>query len=325
MAIQITEPDSMDAGFQNTHNSCFTGTDGTSTVTVSGGVTPYSYSWSSGSTNNTASGMPTGINTVTVTDSNSCTKVFSTQIFSPPQIFITIDSIADVTCEGDSNGTIEAFVTGGVLPHQVLWDDPAAQQTQTASNLPEGVYVMLVEDDNGCTMTAAATVGHQHSTPVINLGGSANAGGSNSYTITAPGGFSAYQWSTGFTGQSVIVYSSGTYSVTVTDENGCQGADAIAIDNLWPTGTEERSLDASINVFPNPSNGTFSLSISELRGSSLTVNVYNAAGQVALNHSFERLSGSFTTNLDMNPWPGGIYLLEVRTNREVSRKMLIVN
>lgn len=140
------------------------------------------------------------------------------------QAQISIDDWEDVTCNGDEDGSATVTVQGGTTPYEYLWSD--GQTSATASGLGAGSYTCTVTDANGCTGSDDVTISEpppitisvsggggniqfciQDGPPTITLSASAS-GGTGAITYSWPGG-------------SIDVSSSGTYTCTATDENGC--------------------------------------------------------------------------------------------------------
>src|SRR5690606_18493140 len=103
---------------------------------VTGGTTPYTYSWNTNpaQTTATAHNLSAGTYTVTVTDKNGCTNNTSVTIAQPASLVVTA-SKTDVSCHAGNNGTATAAATGGITPYTYSWNTNPAQTTATASNL----------------------------------------------------------------------------------------------------------------------------------------------------------------------------------------------
>ncbi len=127
---------------------CFGQSNGMATVSGDGGVPPYTYNWSNGQTNQTATGLSPGMYTFTVTDGNGCVKSNSININGTTLMsfdFVTADTIK---CYGDCTATLSASAMGGTLPHTYQWSNN--QFGQTITNACAGVYHVSVTDNNGC-------------------------------------------------------------------------------------------------------------------------------------------------------------------------------
>ncbi|MDD3878363.1 MAG: T9SS type A sorting domain-containing protein, partial [Bacteroidales bacterium] len=153
----------------------------------------------------------------------------------PPVFYVLLTPI-NVLCNGGNNGAITSSVTGGVAPYTYLWSNAAT--TANISGLVAGVYSLTVTDHNGATATTTATVSQP---PLMELictheDVSINCGCNGTATVSVTGGTSPYTylWSNGLTTSSITGLAVGTYSVTVTDINGCS---AICSQTVTTTST----------------------------------------------------------------------------------------
>jgi len=265
-SVTITEPPLLTLSATSTDVSCFTGSDGTATANPSGGTTPYGYSWSTGSTTQSISSLSAGTYTVTVTDANSCTGNASTTVNEPLEL-IASATATDVSCNGGSDGTATASVSGGTTNYSYLWDAAVGSQTTaTATGLSAGTYIITVTDGNGCTDTASAIVTEPPS--LISSASSTDVscfnGSDGTVTASESGGTSpyTYSWSTGSTLQTVTALQAGNYTVTVTDGNGCTDIATTTVNEpaeLIPsvTPTDVSCFNGSDGTATaNPSGGT---------------------------------------------------------------------
>ncbi|MDQ3046519.1 MAG: SprB repeat-containing protein, partial [Bacteroidota bacterium] len=240
----ITQPAILTLVMSQTNASCGGVCDGTATATVSGGTTPYTYTWSNGSTTttgsttNTVSALCDGPISVTVTDANGCTLTNSVTITEPPPLVASAAG-TNVTCFGLCNGTATVTVTGGTPAYSFNWSpgSPTGDGTATISNLCPGTYTVLVTDLNGCTSTATVTIteptilaSNPTSTNVLCFGGC-----TGTATATPSGGTPGYSYNwlpgtpAGDGTPTITNLCIGTYSVIVTDLNGCIDTGVVVI------------------------------------------------------------------------------------------------
>ncbi len=253
--VTITEPPVLTANITATTNvSCFGGSNGSSTVTVAGGTTPYTYLWTpAGGINPTGTGLTAGSYTVTVTDNNGCIATAGVTITQPPVLTASITASTNVLCNGGSNGTATVTAVGGTLPYTYLWN-PSGGNGATGTGMAAGYYVVTVTDNNGCTATASVTITEPplltiSITGVTNV--SCNGGNNGTATSLAGGGTPGYTYSwapIGGTGATGTGLSAGTYTVTVTDANGCTASISVNIvQPLAMTVTTAISSNVSCN------------------------------------------------------------------------------
>ena len=168
--ITIEEPDSLYTEFIVVEPLCYGEETGSLTSVPAGGIPPYTYSWVGGSNSSTLSNISVGPYMHTVTDSNGCEFISPGIMTQPSELELSVDTILNVTCPGDSNGEFWVSTAGGTLPYSYLWNDPFAQITPNASNLGEDFYSITATDLNGCQAVLSDSVGHIFDSPAVNLG-----------------------------------------------------------------------------------------------------------------------------------------------------------
>ncbi|MCC6414195.1 MAG: choice-of-anchor L domain-containing protein [Saprospiraceae bacterium] len=225
---------------------CFGGVNGQLQAVASGGTGTLSYVWNDPTSQTTPDlqNLPTGQYTVTVSDLNGCTETATIDLPQPTELLAN-SSAQDVLCNGGTSGELTATATGGTMPYQFAWTGGLAGSNPT--NIAQGMYTVTVTDGNGCTQTSTAVVAE----PTLLTGstaatdatcfGSATA----SATVSATGGTFPYTYlwndpsaqttatATGLTAQ--------TFSVTVTDVNGC---------TLAATATPAQPTALTLNISP---------------------------------------------------------------------------
>ena len=240
--------------------------NGSINLSVSGGVSPYSYAWSNGATSQDISGLAAGSYTVTITDNSGCTDT-ETFTVGEPGILTINPNIRDVNCFGENTGRIRSNVTGGTEPYSYSWS--TGNSGKNLNNRTAGTYSLTVTDANGCTATATGMVISEPLAALSKDSETLNSpscfgGADGSITIYMTGGTApyAYSWSNGDTGNTASGLSAGIYSLTVTDNAGCTYTENITLNNptkiaLNPSlsaPTCNGLADGSISV--SPTNGT---------------------------------------------------------------------
>ncbi|MCC6723324.1 MAG: VCBS repeat-containing protein [Saprospiraceae bacterium] len=216
---------------------CATGTPGHISLSVEGGVFPYSYQWSNGAdANQITSSMP-GNYSATVTDANGCTKVVEAVLGTSGGLSVAAAQ-TPITCHpsngNGADGTISVTATGGFGSYAFVWENGDTSAVRTG--LSTGTYAVTVMDDLGCDGTA--TVLLEQPTQLITLasfvyGSCANHAKGVAYA-QASGGTQPYlfHWNNGQNDSLATNLAPGTYSVTATDTNGCTDSDAVEIPVL---------------------------------------------------------------------------------------------
>lgn len=199
---------------------CFGQSNGTASVSVSGGTGPFQFVWNNGQTAASISGLSAGVYSVTATDANGCPAVGSVSVAQPAALSVNLLNSSQPTCEASVNGSIAVQVNGGTQPYGFQWD--SGQQTANIGGLGAGDYLLTVTDANGCQASFQASLSAAGSLDVaVSTTAPACSGINNgTATVTTTGAFS-YQWSAGGTGSSIGGLSPGTYFVTVSTADGC--------------------------------------------------------------------------------------------------------
>ncbi|MBY8963242.1 cadherin-like domain-containing protein, partial [Flavobacterium sp. D11R37] len=209
-----------------TNIACNGGATGALTVTATNGAAPYTYLWSNGATAASINGLAAGTYTVTVTDANSCTATASATLTEPTTALSGTTVVTNIACNGGNTGAINLTPTGGTAPYTFDWGGGITTEDRTG--LTAGTYSVTITDANGCTGTVSATVTEptaavSGTTVVTNV--ACNGGNTGAINLTPTGGTGPYtfDWGGGITTEDRTGLSAGTYSVTITDANGCTG------------------------------------------------------------------------------------------------------
>ena len=203
--------------------SCFGFQDGVATIIATGGIAPYTYSWSNGETTSTISALFSGNYSVTVTDSNSCVVTRNILVNQPLPLIIPINATA-VSCYNGSNAIATANPNGGTSPYTYLWSN--GETTQTATGLSVGNHTVTVTDAVGCppeNATVTITQPNQINATGSITNVSCNSGGDGSITLSVSGGNGdyTYLWSNTQITQTASLLVAGDYTVVITDSSDC--------------------------------------------------------------------------------------------------------
>ncbi|MFM8951060.1 MAG: beta strand repeat-containing protein, partial [Bacteroidota bacterium] len=209
--------------------TCFGLNNGTANITTTSGTAPVTYSLNGGNgqANGNYNNLGPGAYNVLVTDANGCTTNTNFNITQPSGISATSNS-TNSTC-GNSDGSLTINATGGTGPYSYSINNGNTSQGSSVFNLmPSGSYNILITDANGCTQMIAASINNS-AAPVIQSNISTNItcnGQANgSISVVSTGGTGALNYSlNGGAPQSNGIYNGlgpGTYTVIVSDNNGC--------------------------------------------------------------------------------------------------------
>lgn len=231
--------------------SCFGANDGEVTLIVSGGTQPYTYDWSpnaNGQSDSIITNLGPGLYSVTLTDQNNCNTGAFITLTEPPAVTGYASTLNDITCFGGNDGAAFALGAGGTPPFTYTWSSSANNQiSDTAINLAGGIHTVTIADANGCSVQDTITIIE----PVVL--------GANVFPITDYNGFNigcfgasdgralaepiggtppfTYLWSNNANNQTTdIAYDIpvGSYSVTITDANGCTATGSTSLNEPPP-------------------------------------------------------------------------------------------
>ncbi len=230
--------------------------DGSVAVNVSGGTTPYSYSWSGPNNYNASTqdiqNVLAGTYTYYVIDANGCYVLL---VITIPEGQLTplvvTENITEINCFGDNNGVIDLIVSGGAIPYTYSWSDGTT--TEDLSNLTAGTYTVTVTDAAGQSYTSSFTITEPSEiTAIYTVTNVTTSGGNNgAIDLTASGGVAPYlyYWSTSptQTTEDISNLIAGTYTVWIVDVNNCYiGVDIDVVEDL---SNQSCSEDAPSNLF----------------------------------------------------------------------------
>ncbi|MCB0397220.1 MAG: PKD domain-containing protein, partial [Flavobacteriales bacterium] len=255
LAYPVTEPSILALVTTPVDVSCAGGSDGSLSVSAAGGVAPYTYLWENGDTTTNRTGLKAGSYSVSVTDANNCAGVFPFAITEPAAILAT-GSITNSTC-GNADGAVDLTVSGGVPPYTYLWSNGAT--TEDITGVSSSSYAVTVTDANSCTNVTSHSVSDAGGPSVASANAypSCNGDSDGAIDATPSGGATPYTflWSTGATTEDLTGLTSGSYSLTVTDNNGCKGVlnvnlmDPPALYLSISATTGQSSVDLYADVF----------------------------------------------------------------------------
>jgi hypothetical protein len=245
---------------------CYGYSDGELTVSIVSpniGVAPYDYEWSNGVTvfdtydmYHTITGLAGGSYTVTVTDVNGDFAVITGTVLELGEVVVTLTP-TNIDCSYNVNGMIDMSVVGGYGAYTYMWTYMGNTHTGALSNLAAGEYCVTVYDEFGCEGSACVTITTpdpiEISPVVVDVDCYGDMDGS--ITLNAMGGTGAltYAWTPNVSTSDVATgLGAGTYSVLITDANGCTYSYSTDIDQ--PT-----EVEASVYMYHNvqcyPGNG----------------------------------------------------------------------
>ncbi|MBX7093731.1 MAG: choice-of-anchor L domain-containing protein [Flavobacteriales bacterium] len=232
--VTVTDLGSPDlTGVIGTNPLCNGSTDGQAEILVSGGTAPLQFSVDGGAAqaSNIITGLGAGAHTATVTDANGCTDNFNFTL-TDPAVLTMSSNVTNLLCNNDFTGSFTIVAAGGTAPYQYSFDGGATFTASPSNNfIAAGTYNLEVQDNNGCSVTGTAIVSEP--TPLVFQSfATVNAScfdvcDGQIQAFPAGGtvsGLYHFIWSNGIAGPSQATATGvcdGTYSVTISDDNGC--------------------------------------------------------------------------------------------------------
>lgn len=260
---------------------CFGNSTGSATITATGGTASYLYLWSTGATTSVIASQTAGVKTATVTDANGCTSIKSVSISQPASALATSTAVTNVLCNGGSTGSATITATGGTASYSYLWSTGAT--TSVITSQTSGVKTVTVTDANGCTSVNSVSILEPTVLTATTSQTNTTCNGvcNGSAIVTPNGGTAPYTfiWSPGgLTSASVNSLCAGSYSVLITDANGCSLTKTITITE--PTAVTISAVSGNILC-----NGG---------STSVTVTANGGTGAYTGTGSFTQTAGTYT-------------------------------
>ncbi|MFK8006663.1 MAG: HYR domain-containing protein [Saprospiraceae bacterium] len=221
----------------------------------------YSYEWttSNGSIMNGGTSLNPNVNSggtyqLTVfNNDNGCISTSEVVVTETPGLEIALENSSNVNCFGNNNGAASIEVSGGNGTYTYEWSNGASQAS--IENLTAGTYNVMVTDQDNCTATYSVVIDEplELSSNTNTSNESSFQGNNGSATANPSGGAMGYSylWSNGSTDATISNLAPGTYSVVITDANGCTTEETVTIEEFICTVASDVS---SINVSCNGAN-----------------------------------------------------------------------
>ncbi len=317
-AYTIIQPAQLTLSETHTNAACNGGT-GCINVTVSGGATAYSYSWSNSSTTEDICAVA-GTYTTTVTDANLCTAILQATITQPSALAISTN-ILNASCFGSADGCAIASVSGGAGGYHYNWSNSGPDTSQICG-LGTGTYTLTATDANQCSATATFTISQptqlsftaQATNPQTQSSNDGSivltiTGGSMPYGVSINGGKAAFD--TAYNN-----LAAGCYTINVQDALGCS-AEADTVCLTAPTSVNT-VLNSTLSVYPNPASDY--LTIKTGFTSPYDISVFNTYGQLV------KQVKANTANylLDTKELSTASYILRINTEGGVMQQPFVI-
>jgi hypothetical protein len=317
LSVAITQPDVLAVSVSSFTNSlCYGASNGTVTVSGTGGTAPYVFSKNGTSFSSAVlfSNLAPGSYTITIKDANNCTSTTSVTITEPALVVASGTQVNNTACFGNTLGSINLSVVGGSGSYTYLWSGPSSYTatTQDITGLAAGTYSVVITEANSCAITGTIsyTITQPTAVTVVNAGihdvycvgtldGSITTSvtGGTPNTTGLPYSF-AWTGANGFTASTpnqLANLAPGTYNVTVTDANGCTGT----LTNLVVSGTAGIVVNVTTLTHPSCNQGT---------DGAIDVTI-TGGGQGYGSYQWKKNGNNYATTQDITGLSAGTYQL----------------
>jgi len=322
--------------------SCHGGNDGTISAMIISGVSPFKYEWSGVSSNaDVVEGLSKGSYTVKVTDDAACVREFAVDVDQPEQpLRINLNTVP--VCYGRTDGIITAYVAGGTQPYEYSLDNGQHFGPEPLFLRGVGDYTVTSRDNKGCLITANTTIIQRNDRPDPNFLVSSKENARDTLVLTdisvpKP---DSIDWI--FSPAAVVLNDSewapeisfgneGSYPVTMISYFQKCAYEVTKTIFLRPFDSErsEENIPAvrpitSMEVTPNPNNGTFRVTVQLNRKRNLSLIVYNVAGNILFHNSYEE-TDEVIQDVDISENASGVYLVRAVTETDAYEVRIVVN
>ncbi len=247
----VSSPTALNLTASSTPANCGL-SDGTLSLTASGGTPGYTYLWTPGNfvTANVTNVAP-GTYCCVVTDANLCTDSICVVVGNTPGVVLSLSSSTNVTCFGACNGQAVVTASNGTPPYIYLWA-PSGGNAATANGLCIGTYTCLVTDVNGCTDTSIVTITQPAqltiaAIPAVTICTGACA--TLNAVVAGGTGVPTIDWQPiNLQGASINACPTATttYTVTVTDANNCTTSTTVVVTVRPPLSVTASALVGTV-------------------------------------------------------------------------------
>lgn len=228
------------------------------------------------------------------------------------------NAAAGVQSPAAVDNIIVSYDLPAVSTFNYSWNTTPVQTTAVATSLPANTYTITVTDGNNCISTGTVTLTQP---PPFNVSITAN----NTTTfclgdsvILSSSSASSYLWSNGDISQSTIVKTSGSYSVTATDANGCSGTSNLITVTVLPVSSCSAGIStkdlSGVKVFPNPASDYLNIEGNLEGNGDYNLMIMNEFGQVVISEKLRVQNNFILKSVSIKELPAGMYFLELKSD-----------
>ncbi len=314
ITVDLQNPETIDLSFDILNVSCHDFMDGSITLIIDGGTPPFNVLWSNGTDEANLQNLNAGSYTATVNDSAGCSDSLSIDITQPNALIVMINTIEEITCHDQADGAISVMVSGGTEPYSYMWNNGEVGNSMI-SDLVSGDYKATIVDTNGCeaffNYTLEAPLPLTATTMVTNsISGMPN----GTASIQVQGGTPpySYNWNDAEmqTTDLAVGLSPGSYTIIVTDANGCIFSQQVEVEETTNTADLQK---LEISSYPNPTQDYLYVRQHQLT-TSFEVHLLNARGELIQIPQYEKY-GDQELRFDLKNVGTGLYYLQFKNNK----------
>ncbi|MGL4599767.1 MAG: choice-of-anchor J domain-containing protein [Bacteroidia bacterium] len=241
--------------------------------------------------------------------------------------FAAATTATSATCGSCADGSATTTTTAGNAPFTYAWS-PSGGNAATANALMMGAYIVTITDQFGCVVTDTVSVGNDCSsflvqaaaTSVASCGSCAD--GTAGSAVTNGVGPYTYVWSNGDTTAIADSLLPGIYTLTITDSTGCSLSDTVLIN--FSTAIDVLAATGVVDVYPNPSMGSFQVTLNFTAATEARVELYNALGENVFTQQVNATAHAIIP-VTLENRAAGYYMLRVTTNEGVRIVPVVIN
>tara|TARA_B100001758_G_C18416040_1_gene619787 strand:- start:1333 stop:4650 length:3318 start_codon:yes stop_codon:yes gene_type:complete len=306
----VSEPNPIDVLNLVIDPTCNNTSDGSVSLQINGGTSPYLIDWGL----NNPDSLAIGSYEFLVTDNNNCVDTNIVSLVSESNIVVNTN-VSSVSCKGFCDGSVDLIIDGGVPPYAVNWFG------LNAAFLCEGSVIFEVSDDLNCYYNQTIAISAPDSVDLqINQVGMF-------LEALASGGISpySYQWFDGAgpisSNQTVSLANYGFYNCIVIDQNNCQ-SDTVSFNYTHLSVSE--GVDNNIYIYPNPAENEFVIEFNTDSEIALEINLINVLGQYILLDMDDSFVGEYKHSIDISSMSKGVYFVSLKLDdKMINRKVII--
>jgi hypothetical protein len=267
-----------------------------------------------------------GMYTVTATNTiNGCSSTLMIPVIEVLPVELILNDVINVSCTGADDGEIVFDLVNGTPPFSFVW----SPNIDPSQGLPPGDYEVVVIDDNECTSNISFTITEPAplEVEVEDITPSTNGNNDGEINITVSGGVGGYTYAWLLDGMLVSEVedptglAQGTYTLQLTDANGCLLEENIELDNINALNDLDASID--ITLFPNPANEVLYFEWNAESSTEIRTSIFTVSGEEIWQRKFDKLSGK-AERIDVSHLAAGVYWLRFQSPYGVSVKKVII-